>query len=361
MAEQTDIKLLKISNAPHTESKDTIPLIMWTVFVALMPAAVYAVLNYGIKALIIMLAGIISAVITEALTQKAFNKPITIKDGSAVLTGLLVAMNVPPASPVWMTIIGSAFAIFIVKQLFGGLGFNIFNPALAARAFMVASWPVEMTTKWFKYNDNNVIAKGITNTFGYTKEAFDTFTSATPLGLLKEGPKLVKDLNLDPSKLNDMLYSPQMIKSMFYGNIGGSIGETSALLLLLGGIFLIIRKVITWHIPIIYIATVAALSAIYYSATGHPAGMHAMLFHVISGGLFLGAFFMATDMVTSPVSGKGMIIFAIGCGLLTFVIRLWGGYPEGVSYSILLMNAAVPLIDRLSKPKVFGANKKKSE
>ncbi len=360
MTEQTNIKLLKISNAPHTESKDTISSIMWTVFIALMPAAVYAVMNYGIKALTVMVAGVVAAIIAEALTQKAFKQDITIKDGSAAVTGLLVAMNVPPNSPVWMTVLGSVFAIFIVKQLFGGLGFNIFNPALAARAFLMASWPVEMTTTWFKYGEKNVIANGITNTFGYSKAAFDTFTGATPLGLLKEGSKMVTDFNIDPTKLNDMLYSPQMIKSMFMGNVGGVIGETSALLLLIGALFLLIRKVITWHTPVAYLGTVAALSALYYGLTGHPAGATATLFHIISGGLFLGAFFMATDMVTSPVSAKGMIIFGIGCGVLTFVIRLWGGYPEGVSYSILLMNAAVPLIDRLIKPKLFGSQKKKS-
>lgn len=368
MSEQKEPKLLRISNAPHTESSDTIAKIMWTVVAALMPAAVYSVYVFGTHALFLMLTGIASAIAAEAVVQHFLKQPITIKDGSAVLTGLLVAMNVPPDSSLWVTAIGCFFAIFIVKQLFGGLGFNIFNPALAARAFMVASWPNEMLTKWHSFapeGKKNVLAKGISNVSGLPQQAFDALTSATPLGVLKEGPKILKEMNIPAgeisAKLNGLILSPEMFKSMFVGNIGGVVGETSALLLLLGGIILLIRRVITWHIPVSYIGTMALLCLVYYGVSGHPAVGKITLFHLLGGGLFLGAFFMATDMVTSPVSAKGMLIFGAGCGVLAFVIRIWGGYPEGVSYSILLMNATVPLIDRYIKPRVFGTEKKKTK
>jgi Na+-translocating ferredoxin:NAD+ oxidoreductase subunit D len=293
-------------------------------------------------------------VIAEAGTRLIQKKPVTVHDGSAVITGLLVAMNVPPEAPVWMTAIGSFFAIIIVKQLFGGLGFNIFNPALAARAFMMASWPVHMTTRWHVFSGVNVLASGITNSTSMPTQAFDAITQATPLALLKEGPRILQEYNVGIDKLHDILFSPAMLKSLFIGNIGGVIGETSALMILIGALFLLYKRIITWHIPFSYIGTVGLLAMIYYSVNGYQNVHLIVLFHLLSGGLMLGAFFMATDMVTSPVSGSGMIIFGIGCGLLTFIIRIWGGYPEGVSYSILIMNAVVPLLDRFTKPKVFG-------
>ena len=187
---------------------------------------------------------------------------------------------------------------------------------------------------------------------------YDALTGATPLALLREGPKILADSHIDPARIYDLALSPDMLLSLFIGNRGGCVGETSALLLLAGALFLIIRKIITWHVPVSYIGATAAAAAIYYWLTGSPAPHMMALFHVLSGGLVLGAFFMATDMVTSPVSGKGMLLFGAGCGLITFVIRTWGGYPEGVSYAILIMNAFVPLIDRYMKPKVFGAVKR---
>ncbi len=346
--------LLRISNPPHLKSESSVTGIMWMVVLALMPAAVYSVFIFGLHALIVMGAAVAAAVAAEALFQFIMKKRVTVTDGSAVITGLLVAMNVPPDSPAWMSVIGSFFAVIIVKQVFGGLGYNIFNPALGARAFLMASWPVYMTTKWHNFSEDNVLAQGIRNTIDLPDRAFDAVTGSTPLGVIKEAPKFLAEYNLSFSDIQELVLSREMFQSLFFGNIGGCIGETSVVMLLIGGIFLLARRVITWHIPVTYIGTVAALAYVYYLIIGSPPAHLMALFHTLSGGLFLGAFFMATDMVTSPVSPKGMIIFGIGCGVITFVIRIWGGYPEGVSYSILLMNAAVPIIDRLTKPKVFG-------
>jgi electron transport complex protein RnfD len=362
----TDTKkqLLQLSSAPHIKSFDSIPTVMWTVVISLLPACVFSVIIYGTNTLILLVTGVAAAIAAEALFQLALKRQATVLDGSAVITGLLVAMNVPPMAPWWVVLIGSFFAIIIVKQLFGGIGFNIFNPALAARAFLMASFPIHMTTKWINFTGGaaqvNVLASGFTNTFGLSGEAFDAVTGATPLGLLMEGPKILGEYGVPAEKLYDIITSPAMYKSLFIGTIGGVIGETSALFLLIGAAILIIRKIITWHIPVTFIGTVAGLAAIYYAVTGLSVP-HMVLFHILSGGLMLGAFFMATDMVTSPVSPLGMMLFGFGCGLITFTIRIWGGYPEGVSYSILLMNAAVPLIDRFTKPKVFGTASKEKE
>jgi len=354
MAEQQEKSILHISNAPHIKTPDSVTKIMWMVVIAMSPAAIYGIYLFGIKALIVLVASVIAAVAAEVVTQYLLKKPITIKDGSAVVTGLLVGMNVPPGAPVWVVVLGSFFAIIIVKQLFGGLGFNVFNPALAARAFMVASWPVQMTTPWHKFSGVNVLSPDAVNRIGLKKEAFDALTQATPLGVLKEGPKILQEFNISLQQMYDMIFSPEMLKSMAIGNIGGVIGETSAVLLLLGGIFLMYKRIITWHIPLSFIGTVGVFAFAYYGFLGFPMPHLFAFTHVVSGGLFLGAFFMATDMVTSPITPIGMIVFGIGCGAITFVIRIWGGFPEGVSYSILLMNAVVPLIDRYIRPRIFG-------
>lgn len=351
--------LLVMSGAPHVRSGESIPAVMWSVVIALAPASAFAVYLFGMPALMLMGASVVSAVIAEALIELALRRRVTAFDGSAAITGLLLAMNVPPGAPLWMVSIGSVFAIIIVKHLFGGLGFNIFNPALAARAFLLASWPVYMTTTWHRFGEHNVLMAGANNSAGFPPAVFDTLTAATPLTLMKEGPRILADNNVALSKLYDMVLAPSMLKSLFCGTVGGCVGETSALLLLAGALFLLIRKIITWHIPVSFIGTVAAAAAAYSWLTGFNAPHLMALFHVLSGGLILGAFFMATDMVTSPVSKKGMIVFGIGCGLLTFVIRQWGGYPEGVSYAILIMNAFVPLIDRYTKPRVFGVRERK--
>jgi Na+-translocating ferredoxin:NAD+ oxidoreductase subunit D len=332
---------------------------MWTVVAALALPAAYSVYIYGLSAFILLTVGVVGAMGAEVLFQLAMKQDFTWKDGSAAITGLLVAMNVPPEAPWWMVLIGSFFAVIIVKQLFGGLGFNVFNPALAARAFLLASWPGHMTTRWHDFRDGIKFSTDLVNSTSLPQPLFDVISGATPLTALREAPKLMGQYNITMDQVNELLMSKGVLKSLFFGNIGGCIGETSVVLLLVGGLILLVRKVITWHIPVTYIGTVAFLSFIYYSVTGKADPVYGMLFHVLSGGLFLGAFFMATDMVTSPVTAKGMMIFAFGAGLLTFAIRTWGGYPEGVSYSILLMNAVVPLIDRYVKPRIFGTGKKK--
>ena len=345
---------LVLSNAPHIRDTQSVPLMMWLVVLSLMPATIFSCYLYGLYVALVIAVSISSAIVSEIIMQYLLKQPITVNDGSAVITGLLLAMNLPPHVPLWIPAVGSAFAIIIVKQLFGGLGYNIFNPALAGRAFLLASWPVEMTTLWHRFPNGYVIAQNPIFNAAMPQQLIDSISGATPLGALKEGPKLLQELSLQAQPLYDFLFSNAMIKSLFIGNIGGCIGETSAILLLLGALLLLWKKVITWHIPLSYIATVAACMGIYYYFTGVPNLHYAILFHVLSGGLILGAFFMATDMVTTPVTKTGMIIFGIGCGILASIIRLWGGYPEGVSYSILIMNGITPLIDKLTRPKVFG-------
>lgn len=354
-----DTSLLVLSSAPHIKSADGINKIMWTVIIALIPNTVYSIYIFGANAAILLFVSVAAAVFSEFFYQKFMKRPVKVLDGSAVITGLLVAMNVPPHAPSWMVAIGSAFAIVIVKQLFGGIGFNIFNPALAGRAFMMASWPVYMTTSWHKFPTGNIIAEKLTSRGSIPQEVFDIITQATPLAALKESQKLVQEYNITIDNLFDYFWSSNILESLFIGNIGGCIGETSALLILLGGLFLMVRKVITWHIPVAFIGTVATVSYLYYFFIGFSHPGFVVLIHVLSGGVFLGAFFMATDMVTSPVSPRGMVLFGMGCGLLTFAIRVLGGYPEGVSYSILLMNATVPLIDRFTKPVAFGVRKER--
>ncbi len=303
-----------ISTSPHIRSRTSTDRIMKDVIIALLPATIVGIYFFGIQALLIILLSIISCIGAEALFQKLAGRHSTIKDYSAVVTGLLLAMNLPASVPFWMPIVGSFFAIIIVKQFFGGLGQNFMNPALAARAFLLASYPVQMTT-W-------IIPDGI--------------SSATPLGTLKETFFI-------PGSAD---YFNALI-----GRIGGCIGETSALALLLGGIYLLFRRVIHWRIPVTYIGTVFVLTWILGRNglfTGHPT------YEILIGGLMLGAFFMATDYASSPVTETGQLLMGFGCGILTSIIRIYGGYPEGVSYSILLMNLAVPLIDRYTKPRIFG-------
>jgi len=298
-------------------SGESIRKIMWVVFLALIPSGIWGIYAYGIKALYLIAASVLSCVITEAVILKLRRKPIVINDGSAALTGLLLAYNVSPSVPIWVICIGGVFAIGVCKQAFGGLGRNIFNPALAARAFLMASWPTYMVT--FKNPRWNI----------------DAITSATPLTNLKHGFGFA-----DPSYID-----------LFIGNRGGCIGEACILALLLGAALLLYKKYISWHIPFTYIATVGLLS---WAFMGNGLFQGDWLFYIMSGGLVLGAFFMATDYVTSPITKNGKIIFGIMCGVFTFAIRRWGGYPEGVCYSILIMNAAAPIIERHTRPGRFG-------
>jgi len=320
-----EIEQFMVSASPHIRCDESISKIMWSVNAALAPAAIFSIYNFGMPALLNIVFCIVAAMATEYLILKWQEKPMVINDGSAFLTGLLLAMNIPATLPWYMPIAGSIFAIGIAKHTMGGLGFNIFNPALIGRAAILASWPVAMTT-WPLSKD--MIGK------------VDGLTSATPLGILKqEGyQKVVEHFGS----------AATMYKDMFLGARPGSMGETSALLLILGGIYLIYKGYIKWQVPVIMIGTVGALTAIF---GGDP------LLHMMSGGLILGAFYMATDMVTIPITTKGQIIFAVGAGALTVLIRLQGGYPEGVCYAILLMNCVTPLIDRLVRPVKYGARR----
>ncbi|MFZ7120526.1 MAG: RnfABCDGE type electron transport complex subunit D [Eubacteriaceae bacterium] len=303
---------LTVSSSPHIRASHSTEKIMRDVVIALVPALIAGIYFFGMNAAILTVVCIISCVATEAIIQKLLKKEITIKDWSAVVTGMLIAFNLPITASWWLAVIGSIFAIAIVKQCFGGLGQNFINPALAARALLVASWPTRMTSSAFTW-----------------PQGADIVSGATPLALVKSGA-----VDKLPSYMD-----------LFMGNVAGCIGEVSVFALLLGGIYLIIRKVIHWRIPVVYIGTVLIFSLIF----GEDA-----VYQILAGGLMLGAFFMATDYSSSPVTAKAQIIYALGCGVLTSVIRFWGGYPEGVSYSILLMNVATPLIERYARPKVYG-------
>ena len=309
-----DEKLI-VSSSPHILDNDTTRNIMLDVIIALLPATVAALYYFKTNAAIIILLSVLSAVVSEAIYQKATNQPVTINDLSAVVTGLLLAFNLPASAPWWMPIFGSAFAIIIVKQFFGGVGQNFMNPALAARIFLMISYTGRMT---------NWVAPGV-----------DAISTATPLDF-------VKGVNHVPSG------APKLV-DMLFGNTGGSLGETSAILLILGGIYMVYRGVISIKIPAIYISTVAIATLLFGNFD-----INFMMYHLLAGGLMLGAFFMATDYASAPITPKGRIIFALGCGILTSVFRLYGGYPEGVGFSILLMNIASPLIEKYTKPRVFG-------
>ena len=322
-----DAPLLTVSSSPHIRDGETVTHIMWQVNLALAPAALFAVYHFGLPALVNMAVGIVSAIAAEYVWQRAMRQPVTAFDGSACITGLLLAMSMSPLLPPWMVAIGSALAIIVAKQSMGGLGFNIFNPAHIGRAALMVSWPVAMTT-WTTLSGTASV---------------DAVATATPLNVLKmQGYDAVISL-----------FGGQgaMYQAMLLGNRNGSLGETSTVLLLAGGLYLIWRGYVNWFVPAVMLATVAALTWVFGPAglfTGDP------LFHLMAGGLMLGAFFMATDMVTIPMTRKGQVIFAAGAGALTVLIRLVGGYPEGVCYALLLMNAVTPLIDRFVKPRMFG-------
>lgn len=294
---------------------------MKMVLLALSPAAVFSVINFGFRAVWLILISMAAAIVTEYTIEKALKKPITIADGSAALTGLLLAMTVSPELPVWMIVVGAVVAIGLGKHIFGGLGYNLFNPALIGRAFLLASWPVAMTT-WTWPN----------KALEWAGANLDAVSGATILNLDKMGT--IGELSLK------VPYS-----QLFWGNVAGSLGETSAVLLLIGGLYLIITKIIDWRIPVSYLGSMVILSLVFQV---NP------VLHLLSGGLILGALFMATDWVTSPVTKLGRIYFGIGCAVITMLIRLFGGYPEGVCYAILIMNAVTPLLDRFTKPKRFG-------
>lgn len=317
-----------LSSSPHIASGDTTDRIMRQVIFALLPACAFAVYLFGLPALVTLLICTLGCVGFEAACQKVMGQAVAIKDSSAALTGILLAMNLPPSSPWWMSLLGAFVAIVIAKQIYGGLGCNPFNPALVARVVLLISFPVQMTS----WTAPAPIGSGI-----------DAVTTATPLGQMQEAVMLTGQLPAD---------FQTGLAGYFLGDMGGCLGEVSVLALLLGAGYLFWKKVLTWHIPFSYLGTVALLSGIFWLADSSK--YPDPIFHLLTGGLVLGAFFMATDMVTSPVTPRGMLVYGVGCGLLTVLIRLFGGYPEGVSFAILLMNAATPLIDRYTQPKKFG-------
>jgi electron transport complex protein RnfD len=306
---------------------------MYDVVIALIPAFLVSLYVFGFSALIVTAAAVISCLLFEYLIQKYLMKTeVTIGDGSALITGILLAFNLPAGLPVWMVVVGSLVAIGVAKLSFGGVGYNIFNPALVGRVFLLVSFPVQMTL-WPTAVENNTTL-------------VDATTGATTLGLIKEGVQFGETM----TSLSSSIPSAQ---EMFLGITAGSIGEMSALALILGGVFLIARKVISWHIPVTVLVTIAVMTGIFWWID--PEHYANPLIHVLSGGAILGAFYMATDLVTSPVTKKGMVIFALGIGVITVVIRLFGSYPEGISFAILIMNAFVPLINSYFKPRRFGS------
>ncbi|MDL2310827.1 RnfABCDGE type electron transport complex subunit D [Peptostreptococcaceae bacterium OttesenSCG-928-C18] len=307
-------EILAVSATPHIRSASTSSKIMRDVIIALVPALVASVYFFGVRALIVTLVSVVTAVLSELVFQKITKRPVTITDLSAVVTGILVAFNVPVNIPLYMVAFGSLFAIIVVKQLFGGIGSNFMNPALAGRAAIMASWPMEMGSF----------------TAPHAKLGIDAITTATPLA----GNEV-------------------SLFDAFIGNMPGTIGEVSAICLLIGAAYLLIRKVISIRIPLVYILSTVLMLFLF----GIPADK--LLNQVLYGGLILGAFFMATDYATAPVSKKGQIVFAIGCGVITAAIRVFGSLPEGVSYSILVMNVVAPLIEKFTTPKSFGRGGKK--
>ncbi len=306
-----------VSTSPHIKSSETVSKIMLSVIITLIPAVVFSIYLFGSYVLLMYIVSIATCVLSEYFVVKLRKRPFTLNDFSAVITGILLVMVLPPKFPIYGVIIGAFIAIVVGKQIFGGLGYNIFNPALVGRAFLAAAYPVHITT-WIAPKIGQISA----------------VTGATPLAAMKFS-------GVETS-----------LKALFFGTVGGSVGETSALLLLIGSIYLFVKKYIKWQIPVSIFSTVFVLGGIFYLI--NPDKYPDPIFHLLSGGLMIGALYMATDMVTSPLTGKGCWIFGAGIGFLVVIIRLFGGLPEGVMYSILFMNAFVPLINRVTKPRIFG-------
>lgn len=322
-----------ISGSPHLHDKGNVSKIMRDVVIAMVPALGASIYFFGLGAVKVLAVSVMACIVFEYLIQKYFLKGnSTIGDWSAIVTGILLAFNVPSNIPIWMVVVGALIAMGIGKMSFGGLGKNPFNPALVGRVFMLISFPVQMTS-WPK-------------PLASATQLSDVITGPTPLGLLKEN--LMKGQTVDQIMASSDMPS---YLNMAMGTLGGSLGEVSAILLLLGGLYLLFRRVITWHIPVAYMLSVVLFSGILWMID--PSRYADPLFHLVTGGIMLGAWFMATDMVTSPMSKPGMLIFGFGCGILTILIRVFGVYPEGVSFAILIMNAFVPFIDKI-KPKRFG-------
>lgn len=317
-------ELLHVSSSPHVRDKVNTGNIMLTVLIALLPSALFGVYNFGPHALMLILVSILCCVATEAVYEKIVHKKLTIQDYSAAVTGLLLALNLPPSAPWWIAVIGSVFAILVVKQLFGGLGQNIMNPALAARCFLLISFTGRMT--------DFAVPKGAWGNIA------DTVSGATPLAALKSG-----------ESVNWV--------DLFFGNIQGTIGETSALAILIGAVILLVRGVIDLRIPLTYIGSFAIFVLLF---GGHGFDMNFLLCHLFGGGLMLGAWFMATDYVTTPITKKGQLVYGVCLGIFTGLFRIFGGSAEGVSYAIIFCNLLVPIIERFTMPVAFGKGGKKA-
>jgi electron transport complex protein RnfD len=316
------MKKLSISASPHVFSPLDTKYMMKGVVKALLPVVAASLCFFRWRAVLVIFTAVAGCVLTEYALQKIRGRKVAIADYSGIVTGILLALVLPPAIPLWMVFLGAVVAIGLGKEIFGGLGHNVFNPALLSRAFLMAAFPVALTT-W-------------SNPF-----SLDTITTATPLGLAKFSGTVTS-------------YVP-----LFVGNVGGCLGETSGLAILIGGIYMLYKKIIDYRVPVAYILTVAVFASITHFLS--PAKFHPPMFHILAGGLLIGAIFMATDPVTTPVTRKGRWIFGTGCGLITMTIRIWGGLPEGVMYSILFMNAFTPLINRLARPKRYGGNRKEAK
>ncbi len=361
--------LFKVSPSPHVYGKDSIKSLMYGVIIALLPTLAVSLYFFGIGALIVTATAVASAMLFEyIITKFLLKQEPTLNDGSAIITGLLLAFNVPSNLPIWIILIGSLVAIGVGKMSFGGLGNNPFNPALVGRVFLLISFPVQMTS-WPKPGTGSIFWF-----FGNApKEVVDANTGATPLGVVKDGIR-----NGEPiSKIMDTI--PDYFQ-MFIGDIGGSLGEAAGIAIIIGFIYMLVRKIVTWHIPVVTVGTIGLFAGILwlFSTGGHDFIMSSIgldlpilhytndedqriafqmadpLFHILTGGVLLGAIFMATDYVSTPMTVKGMIIYSVGIGMLTVIIRVFGAYPEGVSFAILIMNAFVPLINMYVKPKRFG-------
>lgn len=340
---------------PYTHAGNSVSRTMLLVILALLPATLLGLVEFGWPAIFLFLTTITAAVLAEAAALRIAGKPVKpfLFDGSALLTGWLLVMTLPPAAPWWIGVVGALLAIVVAKQVFGGIGQNVFNPAMVARVALLISFPLEMTTFTtptpLLSSNSPGFLDGLAVTFGGDAAQIDAMSSATTLGHIKT--ELGRDIPLDQaSSAIDSLWS------ITWGHTAGSLGETSVLLLLLGGLFLIYKKVITWHIPVAMLGTIALLAGIFHLID--PNQYLDPVTHLITGGAILGAFFIATDLVTSPVSARGQLVFGAGCGLLVYVIRTWAGYPEGVAFAVMLMNACVPLIDYYLKPRIYGRDRK---
>ena len=311
-------RLLHVSSSPHVRDTVTTKNIMYDVLIAMIPAAAFGVYQFGFNALLVIILTMAACVLSEYIFEKAMKRPITIADGSAMVTGMILALNMPPEIPVWVPVVGGVFAIVVVKQLYGGLGQNFMNPALAARCFLLISFA------------------GLMNDFSSARLGFDSVSGATPLAMMRSGETV--DLGL-----------------LVLGRIPGTIGEVSVVALLIGAVYMLVKKVISPRIPLIYIGTVAVFLFLFGGFDPYY-----VLCEVCSGGLVFGAFFMATDYVTSPITPKGQVVYGVVLGLLTGIFRLWGASPEGVSYAIILSNLLVPMIERVTLPKAFGREGKKA-